>query len=74
MINFKSLQSQLENNFSNAHGKVDDAALAAADGGNMEDFRAFAQASQSMATATVVMGEGMRAQHGMTKAIIDGIQ
>lgn len=74
MINFKSIQSQLENNFSNAHEKANEAALAAADSGNIEDIRAFAQASQSVATATVVMGEGMRAHHGMTKAIIDGIQ
>lgn len=74
MINFKSVQNQLENNFSKAHETANDAALAAAESGNIEDIRAFAQASQSVATATVVMGEGMRAHHGMTKAIIDGIQ
>lgn len=74
MINFKSLQNQLESNFTNTYDKVNEAALTAAESGSIEDMRAFATASQSMSTATAVLGEGMRAHHGMTKAIIDGIQ
>ena len=74
MINFKSLQNQLENNFSNASDNVDEAAINVAESGNLEDMRAFVQATQSMGITTVVLGEGMRAHHSMTKAIIDGIQ
>ncbi|AVU76716.1 type III secretion protein [Pseudomonas sp. FP1154] len=74
MINSKSLLNQLENNFSNAIGNYDDAAMNAAESADVEDMRAFVQATQSLSTAATVMSEGMRAHHGMNKAIIDGIQ
>ncbi|RON14443.1 type III secretion protein [Pseudomonas sp. FP2196] len=74
MISFKALQHRLDNSFSNSQTKTDEAALDAADSGSPEDMMAFSDAAQKMATATSVLSEGLRAQHGLTKAIIDGIQ
>ena len=74
MISFKSLENHLDHNFTRSEGGTDAAAIEAADSGNIEDFRAFSDAAQKMATATSVMSEGLRAEHGITKSIIDGIQ
>ncbi|KAF1006979.1 MAG: hypothetical protein GAK32_02377 [Pseudomonas fluorescens] len=74
MISFKSLQTHLEHNFTRNQGSTDEAALDAEDTASPEDFRAFADAAQKMATTTSVMNEGLRAQHGITKSIFDGIQ
>ncbi len=74
MISFKSLEQRLDHNFTRSQGGTDEAALDAAESGNIEDFRAFSDAAQKMATATSVMSEGLRAEHGITKSIIDGVQ
>ncbi len=74
MISFKALQHRLDHSFTHNQTGTDDAAIAAAESGSVEDMRAFTDAAQRMATATSVMSEGLRAQHGLTKSIIDGIQ
>jgi hypothetical protein len=40
----------------------------------MEDMQAFNEASKQSDVANMIMNEGLRAKHGITKAIIDGIQ
>lgn len=74
MINFNSLQSSLDRSVTQASNKMDDAAIEAADSGSPEDVQAFGAATQDMATATILMNQAQRASHGLTKAIIDGIQ
>lgn len=74
MISFKALQHQLDNSVAHSQSGLDDAAMDAAESGSPEDFRAFSDAAQKMATSTSVMSEGLRAEHGLTKSIIDGIQ
>jgi len=74
MIEFKSLQNHLDRSFSRAHTEMDDAAMDASDSGSVEDMQAFTEASQKVGIATTLMNEGLRAKHGITKAIIDGIQ
>jgi hypothetical protein len=53
---------------------MDDAAETASDSGSMEDLRAFNDASQQTTVANMILNEGLRAKHGITKAIIDGVQ
>ncbi|TDV67583.1 type III secretion protein [Pseudomonas sp. LP_7_YM] len=74
MISFKSLQSHLDHTYSRAQNDMDDAAEAASDSGTMEDLQAFNDASQQTNIANMILNEGLRAKHGITKAIIDGIQ
>lgn len=74
MIEFKTLQHHLDRSFTRAHTEMDDAAMDASDSASLEDMQAFNEASQKVATATTLMNEGLRAKHGITKAIIDGIQ
>lgn len=74
MLNLKSLQHQLDNSFTHAQSSMDDAALEAADSGNLEDMQAFNDASTKSNVAIMMINEGLRAKHGITKAIIDGIQ
>lgn len=74
MISFKSLQNHLDHSFTRAQTNVDDAAEAACDSGSLEDMRAFNDASQQTNVANMILNEGLRAKHGITKAIIDGVQ
>jgi len=74
MIEFKSLEHHLDRSFARAHDEMDDAAMDASESASPEDMQAFNDASQKVATATTLMNEGLRAQHGITKAIIDGFQ
>lgn len=74
MISFKSLQNHLDHTYSRAQNDMDDAAEVASDSGTMEDLQAFNDASQQTNIANMILNEGLRAKHGITKAIIDGIQ
>jgi hypothetical protein len=74
MISFKSLQNHLDHSFSRAKTNLDDAAMDASDSGSAEDMRAFNEAQQQSLVSSMMMNEGLRAKHGITKAIIDGIQ
>ncbi|WP_296187449.1 type III secretion protein [Pseudomonas sp. UBA1879] len=74
MISFKSLQSHLDHSYSRAQSEMEDAAETASDSGTMEDFQAFSDATQQTNVANMILNEGLRAKHGITKAIIDGIQ
>jgi hypothetical protein len=74
MISFKSLQNHLDHSFTRAQTNMDDAAEAASDSGSLEDMRAFNDASQQTNVANMILNEGLRAKHGITKAIIDGVQ
>jgi len=74
MISFQSLQNHLDRSFSRAHGELDDAAIDASESGSVEDMQAFNEAQQHVSVANIALGECQRAKHGITKAIIDGIQ
>lgn len=74
MIEYKTLQHNLDRSFTRAHTEMDDAAMDASESTSPEDMQAFTDASQKVATAATLMSEGLRAKHGITKAIIDGIQ
>jgi len=74
MIEFKTLQHHLDRSFTRAQTDMDDAAIDASESASPEDMQAFNDASQKVATATTLLNEGLRAKHGITKAIIDGFQ
>ncbi|GGM31241.1 type III secretion protein [Pseudomonas asuensis] len=74
MFNFKNLQNRLDHAYKNAQIETDYTALEASDSGDIEDMHAFNDASRKMAVASTILGESLRAKHGITKAIIDGIQ
>lgn len=74
MISFKSLQNHLDHSYSRAQDDMQNAAETASESGTMEDFQAFSDASQQTNVANMILNEGLRAKHGITKAIIDGIQ
>jgi hypothetical protein len=74
MLSFKTLQNRLDHAYKNAQADTDEAAMAASDSGDVEDMHAFTDASRKTAVATTILGESLRAKHGITKAIIDGIQ
>jgi len=74
MINFKTLQNRLDHTYSRAQDDMEDAAATASESGSMEDLQAFNDASQQTNVANMILNEGLRAKHGITKAIIDGIQ
>jgi type IV secretory pathway TrbL component len=74
MLSFKALQNHLDHSFTRAQTSMDDAAMEASDSGSMEDMKAFNDASKQSDVANMIMNEGLRAKHGITKAIIDGIQ
>jgi DNA-binding phage protein len=74
MLNFKALQNRLDHAYKNAQIETDDAALLASDSGDIEDMHAFTDATRKTAVASTILGESLRAKHGITKAIIDGIQ
>ena len=74
MISFKSLQNHLDHSYSRAQDDMQDAAETASESGTMEDLQAFSDASQQTNVANMILNEGLRAKHGITKAIIDGIQ
>lgn len=74
MISFKTLQHHLDHSLSRAQGNMDDAAAQASQSGSIEDLEAFNDAQQQTDVANIALNESLRAKHGITKAIIDGIQ
>jgi hypothetical protein len=70
----KSLQSRLDHLCQSAKSELDDAQLAASESGDPEDVRAFGEAAQKVQIASSMTNESQRAKHGITKAILDGIQ
>ena len=74
MISFKSLQYHLDHSLSRAQSNMDDAARQASESGSVEDLQAFNEAQQQTDVANIAVNESLRAKHGITKAIIDGIQ
>jgi flagellar hook-basal body complex protein FliE len=74
MISFKSMQSHVDNAFSRARTDMDDAIEGASDDPSVDDMLAFNDASQQASVANTINNESLRANHSITKAIIDGIQ
>ncbi len=74
MISFNALQHHLDHSLSRAQDDMDDAAMAASESGSIEDLQAFNDAQQQTDVANIAVNESLRAKHGITKAIIDGIQ
>lgn len=74
MINFKSLQNHLDHSMSRAQSDMDEAAMDASESGSVEDLQAFNDAQRETDVASIAINETLRAKHGITKAIIDGIQ
>ncbi|WP_285424396.1 type III secretion protein [Pseudomonas sp. efr-133-TYG-103a] len=74
MISFKSMQSHVDNAYGRARTDMDDAIEGAAENPSIEDLMAFNDASQQASVANIVNNESLRANHSITKAIIDGIQ
>ncbi|MBC3954605.1 HrpF protein [Pseudomonas asturiensis] len=74
MISFKSLQNHLDNSLSRAQTDMNNAAMDASESGSIEDLQAFNEAQQQTDVASIAVNESLRAKHGITKAIIDGIQ
>ncbi|WLG46820.1 type III secretion protein [Pseudomonas sp. FP1740] len=74
MINFKTMESHVDNAYSRARSDMDDAIEDAAENPSVEDLLAFNDASQQASIANIINNESLRASHSITKAIIDGIQ
>ncbi|MBF7143254.1 MULTISPECIES: type III secretion protein [Pseudomonas] len=74
MLSLKSLQNRLDHAYSNAQSEMDDAEMTASDSGEFEDMLAFNDASRKTQMANTILNESLRAKHGITKSIIDGIQ
>ncbi|MBD1554536.1 type III secretion protein [Pseudomonas typographi] len=74
MLSMKSLQNRLDHAYKNAQSDMDDAEMVASESGDVEDMRAFNDASSKTQVANTILNESLRAKHGITKAIIDGIQ
>lgn len=74
VINFKSLQNHLDHSLSRAQSHMEDAAMDASESGSIEDLQAFNDAQRETDVANIAVNESLRAKHGITKAIIDGIQ
>ncbi|KGS14946.1 MULTISPECIES: type III secretion protein [Pseudomonas syringae group] len=74
MISFNSLQRHLDNSSNRAQTNMEDAAMQASESGSIEDMQAFNDAQQQADVANIAVNESLRAKHGITKAIIDGIQ
>lgn len=74
MLSIKSLQSRLDHLTQNARSEAEDAQMAASESGDPEDIRAFSDASRKAQIASAMTNESLRAKHGITKAILDGIQ
>jgi hypothetical protein len=74
MLSLKSLQNRLDHAYQHAQSEMDDAELTATDSGSVEDMRAFNDASSKTQLTNTILNESLRAKHGITKAIIDGIQ
>ncbi|CAM3058328.1 type III secretion protein [Pseudomonas floridensis] len=74
MINFKSLQNNLDNTLTNALSDVDDA-LGSGNGPiSADDIDAFSEASQQAAVASNVADQCQQAGYKLTKNVIDGFQ
>ncbi|WLI10718.1 MULTISPECIES: type III secretion protein [Pseudomonas] len=74
MLNFEHLRNSLDRSMNQANDDFDDAAAAASESGTIEDMQAFTEAARGVASASFVMTEAQRADNGITKAILDGIQ
>jgi hypothetical protein len=74
MLNFESLRGSLARQMHQADMDLEDAATVASESGTLEDMKAFSEATRGVASASFVMTEAQRADHGITKAILDGIQ
>lgn len=74
MLSMKSMQNRLDRLYQNAQSDLEDAQLAVSESGDIEDVRAFSEASQKASVASAIINEALRAKHGMTKSVLDGIQ
>lgn len=74
MLSIKSLQNRLDHLYQNAESDMEDAQMTASDSGDVEDMRAFNDASRKSQVASTMLNESLRAKHGITKAVLDGIQ
>ncbi|KPB77005.1 hypothetical protein ACKUFS_14455 [Pseudomonas cannabina] len=74
MINFKSLQTNLDSTMTRALSDVDDVL----DGGNgqftADDIDAFSEASQQAAVSSSIANQCQQAGYKLTKNVIDGFQ
>ena len=74
MSSINALRNSLDRAHQNARSGVEEALHQVIETGSMEDFEAYTDAARRMQLTGSVVGEELRAQHGLTKAIIDGIQ
>ncbi|GLX14966.1 type III secretion protein [Pseudomonas straminea] len=74
MTSINALRNSLDRAHQNAKSGLEDALGQVVDTGSLEDFEAYTDAARRAQLTGTVVGEELRAQHGLTKAIIDGIQ
>lgn len=74
MSSLEALRNRLDRAQEMAIRDKDDALQQAAESADIEDMRAYNEAARRAQLVGTVVSEELRAQHGLTKAIIDGIQ
>lgn len=74
MSSINALRNSLDRAHQNAKSGLEDALREVVETGSIEDFEAYIDASHRVQLTGSVVGEELRAQHGLTRAIIDGIQ
>jgi hypothetical protein len=74
MLSMKALQNRLDHLYQDAQSDMDHAEMEASESGTVEDMMAFNDASRKTQVANTLINESLRAKHGITKAVLDGIQ
>lgn len=74
MSSLEALRNRLDRAQELATRDKDDALQLAAETADIGDMQAYNEAARRAQLVSTVVSEELRAQHGLTKAIIDGIQ
>lgn len=74
MSSLDALRNRLDRANDRAQSDVEDALLQASESADVDDMLAYNDAARRAQLTGTVVNEELRAQHGLTKAIIDGIQ
>ncbi|PKM32746.1 MAG: type III secretion protein [Gammaproteobacteria bacterium HGW-Gammaproteobacteria-12] len=74
MSSLEALRNRLDRAQESAARNKDEALLQAAESADINDMHAYNEAARKAQLVSSVVSEELRAQHGLTKAIIDGIQ
>ncbi|WP_437883141.1 type III secretion protein [Pseudomonas sp. LRF_L74] len=74
MSSLDALRNRLDRANDRAQSEVEDALLQASESADVDDMLAYNDAARRAQLTGTVVTEELRAQHGLTKAIIDGIQ